>query len=312
VSVALEGFARDVAEGLAREPKTIPPQYFYDDLGSLLFEAICRLPWYTITRAELALLTSAAPEIAAHLPRPLTLLELGPGGGQKLALVAEAAVAAGRVAVQLVDVSEEALTLATATLARLPVAVTCYRASFEEGLRAAAAQRDGTTLVLFLGSNIGNLDMAEAAAFVREIRRALRPGDGFLLGADLIKPERDLRLAYDDPLGVTAAFNKNVLIRMNRELGASFDPIDFRHHALWNPAESRMEMHLVAQRDVDVEVPLAGCRARLQEGESLFTECSYKYDPARLKALVEDAGFRLARRFVDGTAHFALLLFEAA
>ncbi len=306
-------FARDVAEGLARHPKEIPPRYFYDEVGSLLFEVICRLPWYPITRAERSLLFGAAGEIASLVGRPLTLLELGPGSGQKLLLVAEAARRQGEpVSVHLVDLSETALEASKKTLSPLDLPVTGHLRSFEDGLREAAGGR-GTAalLVLFLGSNIGNLDFPAAGAFLHEIRSVLRPGDALLLGADLVKPEPELILAYDDPLGVTAAFNKNLLDRMNRELGATFDLSAFAHRAIWNGDASRVEMHLVALRSLCVEVPAAGCVARFEKGEILFTESSYKYEVPQLTALAEGAGLFRAGLWVDETAGFALALFRA-
>ena len=306
-------FARDAAEGLARRPKEIPPRYFYDEVGSLLFEVICRLPWYPITRAERAILSRAAAEIVSHLARPLTLLELGPGSGQKLRIVANAAARrGGPVAVHLVDLSEAALAATERTLSGLGLPVASHRASFEEGLREAAAVRGaGALLVLFLGSNIGNLDFSAADAFLRDIRNVLSPGDGLLLGVDLVKPERELILAYDDPLGVTAAFNKNLLARMNRELKANFDLNSFAHRAVWNPAASRVEMHLRALRPLCVSVPAAGCVARFEEGEILFTESSYKYERPQVAALGEGAGFREAGLWLDETARFAVALFTS-
>jgi L-histidine N-alpha-methyltransferase len=305
-------FAREVAEGLARRPKEIPPKYFYDETGSLLFEVICRLPWYPITRAELALLGRMAAEVTSRLARPLTLLELGPGSGGKLRIVAEAAARqGGPLSVHLVDLSEAALATAARTLSPLRLPVTRHLASFEDGLAAAArGGRAGALLVLCLGSNIGNFDVPAAEAFLRQIRSVLSPGDGLLLGVDLVKPEADLILAYDDPLGVTAAFNKNLLVRMNRELGADFDLTAFVHRAVWNPAASRVEMHLVALRPLCVNVPAAASLARFETGEILFTESSYKYGVDGVTALGEAAGFRPAGFWRDGTAGFALALFE--
>ncbi len=307
-------FARDVAAGLAQRPKEIPPKYFYDDLGSLLFEAICLLPWYPITRAERSLLEEVAGEIVSGLGAPLTLLELGPGSGQKLALVGGAAARKGALAsIRLVDLSEAALAASARTLSPLGVPVTGHRLPFEEGLGVAAqGRREGALLVLFLGSNIGNLDFGRAGAFLGAIRSVLSPGDGLLLGADLVKPARELLLGYDDPLGVTAAFNRNLLARMNRELGADVDLAAFSHRAVWNVAASRVEMHLVARRPMCVTVPAAGCVARFEAGEILFTESSYKYEVPQLAALGEGAGFRRSRLWIHEASRFALALFVAA
>jgi L-histidine Nalpha-methyltransferase len=178
-------------------------------------------------------------------------------------------------------------------------------------VRAAAATTRSRALVVFLGSNIGNFDPPESRAFLAEVRAALRPGDALLLGADLVKPERELRLAYDDPLGVTAAFNRNLLVRMNRELGADFDLRSWAHRALWNAAESRVEMHLVALGPQRVRVPAADLEVELAAGDTIWTESSYKYTPADIDGLLECGGFRVAARWIDRADGFALTLAEA-
>jgi len=303
--------AADVACGLAASPKSLPPKWFYDDLGSALFDAICRLPWYRITRAELGLLPRAAPHALAGVR---SLVELGPGNGEKLAaLLDHAPGTLDGTAVHLVDLSAAALAAACRTLERFGgVSLSSHLATFEEGLAAAAPAAPGPRVVLFLGSNIGNLDAAASSRFLAGVRRRLAPGDRLLLGADLVKPERELLLAYDDPLGVTAAFDRNLLARLNRELGADFPLEAFRHRALWNSAESRVEMHLVAERALEVQIPGAGITARFAEGESLFTESSYKYEPSALAAHVAAQGFTPAGSWEDEDARFALFLFSAA
>jgi uncharacterized SAM-dependent methyltransferase len=167
-------------------------------------------------------------------------------------------------------------------------------------------------LVLFLGSNIGNFDPPAAREFLARIRRALRPGDALLLGADLVKPEKDLLLAYDDPLGLTAAFNKNVLLRINTELLADFDLAAFDHRAVWNAEASRVEMHLVSKRAQVVRVPRAGCEVAFAAGEAIWTESSYKYDAGEVVELVEAQGFRCLEQWTEPDARFALTLFTAA
>jgi uncharacterized SAM-dependent methyltransferase len=220
-------FAADVRRDLALTPKQIQSKYLYNALGSALFEAICRLPWYRITRAEGRLLKRYSGEMVESLQDPITIVELGSGSGEKLAMLAERLRSRRkRVLVHLVDISPAALELSERTLGALEhVSVVGHRATYEEGLRHAATQRPeaGTLLVIFLGSNIGNFDRPASDEFLREIRSCLRPEDALLLGTDLVKPESDLLLAYDDPLGVTAAFNKNLLARMNTELLADFD-----------------------------------------------------------------------------------------
>ena len=188
-----------------------------------------------------------------------------------------------------------------------------HRATYEEGLRHASQERParGPLLVLFLGSNIGNFDTPAAQGFLAEIRAALRPGDALLLGADLVKPEKDLLLAYDDPLGVTAAFNKNLLVRINRELLADFDLESFVHRAVWNSEQRRVEMHLVSQKDQVVSIPRADCSVRFAAGEPIWTESSYKFTPEEVHALGGAAGFRSRDQWIDPDARFALTLFVA-
>jgi dimethylhistidine N-methyltransferase len=315
-SATLSTFAVDVARDLALTPRQLQSKYLYDRLGSRLFEAICRLPWYTITRAELALLSRHADEIAAELPDPLTLTELGPGDGEKIALLAAALVRErSALATHLIDISQTALDQTERRLGRYEgVSVVGHRASYEEGLRRVARGRNGEggLLVLFLGSNLGNFDRGAAGEFLHAIRDTLRPGDALLLGADLVKPEADLLLAYDDPLGVTAAFNRNVLLRINRELGGNFDLSGFVHRAVFDPVESRVEMRLVSLRRQEVEIPAAGLAVTFEEGEYIWTESSYKYAPPALRAIVERAGFSCRRQWLDPVAQFALTLFFAA
>ena len=312
---AVRDFAADVRRDLALTPKQIQSRYLYNGLGSALFEAICRLPWYRITRAEARLLARFAPEMVAALEDPITIVELGSGSGEKLAMIAESLrTRRKRVLVHLVDISPDALELSERTLGALEhISVMGHRATYEEGLRHAAAQRPerGSMLALFLGSNIGNFDPPAADEFLREIRRALRPGDALLLGADLVKPEAELLLAYDDPLGLTAAFNKNLLVRMNIELSADFDLAAFAHRAIWNPIERRMEMHLVSQRVQSVRIPRAECEVSFRRDEWIWTESSYKYDPAQIAGMGADAGFRLHEQWIEPEVRFALTLFVA-
>jgi L-histidine Nalpha-methyltransferase len=306
-------FAEDVAASLQMTPRRISPMYLYDGLGSALFEAICQLPWYRITRAEHGLLERHAGDILGAVGESPQLVELGPGSGEKLALLTAAAAADGRALdVHLVDISEAALDLARRTLVRAGGAtLTLHHGTYEDGLRRAMARRrpDVPVLVAFLGSNIGNFDPADANALLATIRRTLAPGDALLLGVDLVKPVQSLQLAYDDPLGVTAAFTLNVLRRMNDELGADFNLAEYRHRALWNLQESRVEMHLVSTRRQDVRVPAAGLQFTMEEGESIWTESSYKFTSERIAEIGARAGFEPGRQWVDDDAGFALTLF---
>ena len=310
-----EAFARDVREGLAGRPKRLPAKYLYDALGSRLFEAICELPWYPITRGERMLLARERGAILERLDDPATLIELGGGDGEKLAILAAGLAERGRAAtVHLIDVSETALTRAGRAVARYPsVTVRGHRAAYADGLRAAVAalDPDRSAMVLFLGSNVGNLASGEADRFLAEIRAALRPGDSLLLGADLVKPERDLVLAYDDPLGVTAAFNRNLLVRLNRELDADFDVDRFEHRVVWNARESRVESYLVSRAEQTVCIPAAGCCVRFDAGEAIWTESSCKYRPDDAAELGRRAGFVRGAQWIEPDAAFALTLFEA-
>ena len=304
-------FASDVRRGLGTKPYRLPPHWFYDELGSRLFDAICLLPWYRITRAERRLLRRAARAMAQK-SRPEFVAELGPGNGEKLTLFLEDLGGAPRVL--LVDISPEALAASTARLAKAGFArVATVRGTYEAGLARIARERPkrGRVLVLFLGSNVGNFEPPRAARFLRDVRSALEPGDGLLLGADLVKPEQDLLLAYDDPLGVTAAFNLNVLARMNRELEADIDLKSFAHKAAWNAGEGRMEMFLVSRIAQTVRIPGARLEVPFRKGESIFTEASYKYVSGDLRARVQAAGFVSSRLFEDKAAGYALMLFTA-
>jgi dimethylhistidine N-methyltransferase len=306
--------ASEVREHLRRTPRQLPSRYFYDALGSALFEAICRLPWYGVTRAESALLARHAREILAPADGFARLVELGSGSGLKLAALLESADAHARdVAVDLVDVSPSALEVASRTVAAAGVTrITSYERSYEHGLREALARAaDGPTLVLFLGSNIGNFDHSTADAFLRQTRAAMSDGDSLLLGADLVKPEADLRLAYDDPIGVTAAFNRNLLHRVNRELDADFRVDRFAHRAVWNAAASRIEMHLVSLDRQVVHVRGASLSFTLEAGEAIWTESSYKYTPSDLVTRLERAGFSVAAQWIDQRDRFALTMASA-
>ena len=301
-------FAEDVRAGLARAQKQLPPKYFYDALGSSLFDAICRLPWYGITRAEFRLLDDRAASIVDGLDGG-TIVELGCGNGDKLWRLADALHQTGGSAdIHLVDVSAQALEGTRVRLEPLGFNVVTHQATYEDGLRTIhrRPRNAAPLLVLFLGSNIGNFDPADAQSFLTAIRARLRPGDRLLLGADLVKPERDLVVAYDDPLGVTGAFNKNVLVRVNAELGGDFDLTAFVHRAVWNAAAQRVEMHLVSTRAQRVRIERAGLTVDFAEGESIWTESSYKYEPEQIDAMAKTVGFALTEQWIDGDARFAL------
>jgi L-histidine Nalpha-methyltransferase len=308
-----QSFADAVRFYLQLEPRQLPSHFLYDALGSALFDAICHLPWYKVTRAEFRLLERHAADLGRVLGDHARVVELGSGNGEKLAtLLRHSAIA--RVHAHLIDVSPAALMRAQQALTAVSsqhLTVSVHEATYEDGLLALQRDTDDPTLMAFLGSNIGNFDVPDASAFLRLIRASLRPGDYLLLGVDLVKPERHLLLAYDDPLGLTAVFNKNLLQRINSELGGNFDLDRFRHRAVWNRDASRVEMHLVSLTDQEVSVPRADLTLRLGRDETIWTESSYKYEPKQIAEMVEPAGFVLRQRWIETDDRFALALFDA-
>jgi len=303
-----------IRAGLTGAPKRLPVECLYDDLGSALFEAITLLPEYGLTRADRRLFERHAGELAALTPAPLDVVELGSGSGRKTRVLLEHLAASGPVRYLPVDVSRGALEDCARETGRLPgVTVLPFEALHIDGMdRAAAARRDGIPmLVLFLGSNIGNFDRAEARAFLARIRAALRPGDAVLLAADLDKPEGMLLAAYDDPGGVTAAFNLNALGRLNRELGADFDLRRFAHQARYDRSERRIEMHLVSTRHQDVRLEGLDIEVTFGEGEALWTESSYKFSPGEIARMGGEVGFRCAAEWTDGEWPFNQTLLVA-
>ena len=314
VAAAHARFASDVAYYLSLQPRQLPSRYLYDALGSSLFEAICQLPWYGLTRAENRLLMAHSADIWRTMPRVDSLVELGPGSGEKLALLLDAArTQAPPLTVHLVDVSASALALASNTLAAAPIDLVVHQADYESGLMRFAEARTTArgALVVFLGSNLGNFDEPGREAVLRAIRSAVRPGDGLLIGLDLVKSEPQLLRAYDDPLGVTAAFNRNLLVRINRELGGNFVLDHFSHRALWNAEHSRIEMHLVSNRAQQIRVVESRLEFMIEAGESIWTESSYKFTPGSLTALLAQSGFVIVDRWIDDADGFALTLAAA-
>ncbi len=305
-------FAADVRYSLSLTPRQIASLYFYDALGSALFDAICELPWYRVTRAETALLTRHGRDILGASAPLGRIVELGAGSGAKLAvLLGRRRTDDPAISLRLIDVSRAALDAAMRSLGQLPgVEIAGHEAPYEAGLAAVAAEPApaGRTLALFLGSNIGNFDPPAAHTLLARIRGSLRAGDMLLIGTDLVKPEADLLLAYDDPLGVTAAFNLNVFARMNRELGANFDLSALKHIAVWNSDASRVEMHVESRRVQAVDIPAAALSITLERGERIWTESSYKYTVTAASAMLERADFVCQEQWIDAAAGFALSL----
>ncbi|MFD3410229.1 L-histidine N(alpha)-methyltransferase [Streptomyces cyaneofuscatus] len=298
----------DVLSGLTRHPKTLPPKWFYDARGSELFEDITRLPEYYPTRAEREILEERAEEIAA-VSGARTVIELGSGSSEKTRHLLEALD--GLESYVPVDVSESALTgAAESLLAEHPgLSVHALIADFTGGL--ALPGTPGPRLVAFLGGTIGNLLPEERAGFLHSVRSLLSPGDALLLGTDLVKDEETLVAAYDDASGVTAAFNKNVLNVVNRELGADFPLDDFEHVAVWNPEKRWIEMRLRARRALTVKIRELGLVVPFEAGEELRTEVSAKFRQEDVREELAAAGLRLAQWWTDAAGRFALSLATA-
>lgn len=298
----------DVRDGLTVRPKTLPPKWFYDAHGSDLFEEITRLPEYYPTRAEREILIGRAAHIA-RASGARTVIELGSGSSDKTRHLLDALP--GLHTYVPVDVSESALRgAADALLAERPgLSVHALIADFTRGL--ALPESPGPRLVVFLGGTLGNLLPDERARFLRSVRSLLSPGDGLLLGTDLVKDERTLVAAYDDAAGVTAAFNKNVLTVMNRELGADFQLGDFDHVALWDDVRERIEMRLRARRALTVKIPEVDLVVPFEAGEELRTEVSAKFREEGVRGELAAAGLRLDQWWTDAEGRFALSLATA-
>lgn len=313
-------FAEEVRQGLTASPKVLQPKYFYDELGSLLFGAICALPEYYVFRAEMEILRASAGEIAAWLQGPVRIIELGSGDARKTRLIIDAVLARqGGFDYLPIDVSRTALEQSSEELlsAYPNLRVTGWVGDYREALRTIREESQGPgarfkhTLMLFVGSTLGNLEPGDRKELLLSVRGLLKPGDAFLLGVDLKKSEDVLIPAYDDPLGVTAAFNLNVLARINRELGGGFDLRSFRHLARYDSTLGRIEMHLENLRRQTVPIPGAGLEVLFEAGETIHTESSYKFDPDQIAALAAEAGMELRRTWFDRARRFSSNLLVA-
>src|ERR1700737_168570 len=273
-------FAAEVRAGLTKSgQRELPSKYLYDEVGSALFETICVLPEYGLTRADARLLKKYAGEIVGRLPSPIQVAELGSGSGKKTRWILEALSQRQKTYYYPIEISPSALAALAKELGQIDlVSIVGHEQSYVEGLRTVAEGRgeEDHLLVLFLGSTIGNFDRGAGEGFLSEMREILQPGDALLLGTDLEKDVELQFLAYDDPAGVTAAFNLNLLARLNRELGADFDLSCFPHEARWNSVERRIEMHLRSTCRQTVHVPAASLRFMLDEDETIWTESSHK------------------------------------
>ena len=300
-------FARDVRAGLTRAgQKTLPCSYLYDPVGSALFEAITHLPEYGLTRADARIIQNYAGTLINRLPGDLVVAELGSGTGNKTYSILDRLRKRQEITYYPIDISSAALDLCAQCLS--PLATVCaIESSYLDGLRAAAAQRQigETLLVLFLGSTIGNFEPEAGLDFLYGVRLCLAPGDALLLGTDLVKPVDQLLTAYDDPAGVTAAFNLNLLARINRELDADFDLRQFEHVARYLEDRQRIEMHLRSRIDQRVSIGAAALTLDFGAGETVCTETSHKFRPEQIAGIARTAGFRLVDQWLDFEWPFA-------
>ncbi|MFY9704041.1 MAG: L-histidine N(alpha)-methyltransferase [Terriglobales bacterium] len=302
-------FASDVYAGLTQPgQKTLPSKYLYDDVGSALFEVISRLPEYGLTRADERLLRRHASEIVDSLATPVAVAELGSGSGKKTRWLLEALCRKQRTSYYPVEISPWALAQCERELSDIDsISIVGLEREYLAGLLEVAARRKGVQnlFVLFLGSTIGNFDRPAGMEFLAKIRRILRAGDSLLLGTDLEKPSAQLLAAYDDALGVTAAFNLNLLGRINRELDADFDLRQFSHVARINHDARSVEMHLRSNRRQRVYIAAAALDAEFMEGETIWTESSHKYSANEIVQMAREAGFRCQAQWVDEEWSFA-------
>jgi L-histidine N-alpha-methyltransferase len=301
---------RDVREGLTATPKQLSPKYFYDERGSELFEEITQLPEYYLTRAERGLLERRIPAIVQSV-RPCSLVELGAGSATKTRIILDAMRESGCAECYVpIDVSRDFLEAAAAQLREdyPEMRITPVVSDITEPFVLPPVA--GPTMVVFLGSTIGNFSREQAVRLLSHIASAMSSSDRFLLGADLVKDPKVITQAYNDAQGVTAAFNLNILERLNRELGADFSLTDFEHRAFYNEQQRRIEMHLVARRQLEVTIPEIG-RIDFREGETIRTELSYKYDRVTLEEILSASGLSMERWIPAEDEAFVLALARA-
>ena len=309
-------FGAEVRAGLTKAgQKELPCKYLYDEVGSALFEVICALPEYGLTRADERLLRRHAEEMVSRVASPVLVAELGSGSGKKTRWILEALSRRQPTTYFPIEISPTALAQVEKELGRIDsVSIVGFERPYLDGLVAVAAGRKAGEhlLVLFLGSTIGNFDRPAGEEFLAEVRRILTPGDGLLLGTDLEKPIPQLIAAYDDPLGVTAAFNLNLLARINRELDANFNLSQFRHLVRYDERERRIEMHLRSICQQAVEVRKAGFSVTFAKDETIWTESSHKFRPEEVVKMAERTGFRCEAQWVDAEWPFAQSLLIAS
>jgi L-histidine Nalpha-methyltransferase len=301
-------FAADIREGLTKEQKEFPSKYLYDEVGSRLFEVISVLPEYGLTRADERLLHRYASDIVEQLPRRVAVAELGSGTGKKTRWVLQALCRRQRTSYYPIEISRTALAMCERELGDIDaISIVGFEREYLDGLLEVAArrQRGQHLLVLFLGSTIGNFERTAGVRFLLEVRRILQPGDFLLLGTDLEKPIPQLIKAYDDALGVTAAFNMNLLTRVNRELGADFVLHQFEHLAKYNEQARSIEMHIRSKERQTVTLSECGLTVQFAEGETIWTESSHKYSSIEVFRIAEAAGFSCKAQWIDHEWPFA-------
>jgi len=304
--------ANAVRSSLCKSPqKQLPYSCLYDDIGSALFEVITLLPEYGVSRAEIRLLEQHSQSIAGHFQGRVSVAELGSGTGTKTRFILESLSSRRPVHYYPIDISSRALDQCEQDLKSLSrISIVKFNLPYLQGLGEVISRRraDETLLLLFLGSTIGNLDPGEVNSLLTNIRQLLKKNDAFLLGADLQKETSRMLLAYDDPLGVTAAFNLNLLAHLNRALGADFNLDSFAHEARYNLRENRIEMHLRSLKEQTVTISMADLRISLDKNETIWTEVSYKYNPGQLVDMAQRFGFEPAAQWIDSEWPFALNL----
>ncbi len=310
---SVESFADDVQKGLSSNPKTLPPKYFYDRVGSKLFEQICDLPEYYLTRTERAILNRYADDLAGFFNNRFTLVELGSGNSAKTRLIIEAFLKRfAELHYMPIDISRSILVETARLLLRdyENLKITALVSEYHTALEALQRQDMGEKLILFLGSNIGNFEREEAEYFLKKTRATMTEHDRLLMGIDLIKDKSILEPAYDDAQGVTAKFNLNLLVRINRELDGDFDLEKFRHKAFLNEKQSRIEIHIESTVPQMVTIGQLNRRFSFQKGETIHTENSYKYSMQQVHALASRTGFKVQKTWFDDKKWFSVNLFK--
>lgn len=310
-AAAGHSFAEDVREGLTAASKSLPSKYFYDDLGSSLFDAITHLPEYYLTRAETEILREWGWQIVRVLDEPIDFLELGSGTAIKTRLLIEEAL---RIRPALtyspIDISVDTLRASSLALVEAypNLSVRAYAGDYFSVLASSALRCERRTLAMLMGSNIGNYRPNDAIGLVTLIGLALKPGDALLLGTDRKKDARTLELAYDDPAGVTAAFDRNLLARINRELGGAFDVRSFDHRAIYDSSRGVVDSHLVSSKAQTVRIAALGIEVHFEKGETIHTESAHKFDESDTEVLAAASGFTVSQRWHDSGHRFDIHL----